>query len=160
MPNKAHAAPCCVATEARKWKAAHDEMVARNTLLRDRPDLPLERTEAYAKLMKRVSRMESELSAWREFHDAIAGGEISIEKLRTGDWPREVRSAALTVAALQSRLVALLASIRASAKYPENVSLAVIDDALETMELHGMHDEPAYRTLKTMHAALTTGEKR
>lgn len=29
--------------------------------------------------------------------------------------------------------------------------LEVIDDALETMELHGMHSEKAYKTLKTWH---------
>ena len=33
--------------EVLHWRANHDEMVKRNALLRDRPDLPLERTKAY-----------------------------------------------------------------------------------------------------------------
>ena len=37
--------------EVEKWKANHDEMVKRNALLRDRPDLPLERTKAYGRFI-------------------------------------------------------------------------------------------------------------
>lgn len=52
--------------EAQKWKAAHDEMVARNALLRDRPDLPLERTKAYSLFMAQHEEVQAEAQELRE----------------------------------------------------------------------------------------------
>lgn len=54
------------------WKAAHDEMVARNKLLRDRPDLP---TELYADRM-----------GWRE---KLKDLEATVARLRRGEFTPE-----------------------------------------------------------------------
>jgi hypothetical protein len=48
--------------EAREWRANHDAQVKRNALLRDRLDLPVERTKAYAY----VEQLEAELARVRE----------------------------------------------------------------------------------------------
>lgn len=45
--------------EVKMWKANHDEMVARNKLLRNRPDLPLERVKGYDEMMKKLSDLQN-----------------------------------------------------------------------------------------------------
>lgn len=46
--------------EIAKWKAAHAEMVARNKLLRDRPDLPADRIRAHDEWVEKC-RQQSQL---------------------------------------------------------------------------------------------------
>lgn len=48
------------------WKANHDEMVARNALLRNRPDLPIERIRGYEEIMKRITDLESQINSYKE----------------------------------------------------------------------------------------------
>ena len=43
--------------EIAKWKAAHDEMVARNRLLGDRPDLPADRIRAHDEWVEKYKRV-------------------------------------------------------------------------------------------------------
>jgi hypothetical protein len=51
------------------WKANHDEMVARNAVLRDRPDLPLERVQASERMAQLQRERDEALAALRELHD-------------------------------------------------------------------------------------------
>lgn len=44
------------------WKANHDEMVARNRLLRNRPDLPIERATGYDAMMDRLASLTAEVA--------------------------------------------------------------------------------------------------
>jgi len=44
--------------QVQHWRASHDEMVARNQLLRDRHDLPIDRTPAHNTLI----RLQAEIS--------------------------------------------------------------------------------------------------
>lgn len=56
--------------EVRHWKAGHDEMVRRNALLRDRPDLPMERTAAYERF---ISEREAALADNERLRKALEG---------------------------------------------------------------------------------------
>ena len=48
-----------LAAEVKTWKANHDEMKARNKLLRNRPDLPMERVVGYDEMMRRLEEAEA-----------------------------------------------------------------------------------------------------
>lgn len=48
------------------WKAAHDEMAARNKLLRNRPDLPLERVTGYDEIMQQLAAERAKVAKLRE----------------------------------------------------------------------------------------------
>jgi len=48
-----------LAAEVKTWKANHDEMKARNKLLRNRPDLPMERVVGYDDMMQRLEKAEA-----------------------------------------------------------------------------------------------------
>jgi len=52
-----------LAAEVKTWKANHDEMKARNKLLRNRPDLPMERVVGYDDMMQRLEKAEAALAA-------------------------------------------------------------------------------------------------
>ncbi len=67
--------------ERNTWKANHDEMVARNKLLRDRPDLP---TDMYAERVK--------------WHETIKQLQDEVTRLRSGTWTGRVVTAAKGVA--------------------------------------------------------------
>lgn len=66
--------------ERDQWKAAHDEMVVRNKLLRNRPDLPLERVTGYDEVMQqlaaeraKVERLLTDLQAIRNTNGCYCG---------------------------------------------------------------------------------------
>jgi hypothetical protein len=48
------------------WKANHDQMVQRNSVLRERPDLPVDRLPAIARYEARISSLEEENKRLRE----------------------------------------------------------------------------------------------
>ncbi|WP_353641362.1 Lar family restriction alleviation protein [Mesorhizobium sp. WSM2239] len=50
------------AAERDHWKANHDEMVARNAVLRDRPDLPVDRLPALQRVEARAEAAERKLA--------------------------------------------------------------------------------------------------
>jgi len=50
--------------EAKKWKAAHDEMARRNRELRDRPDLG-DRAKSIDDLRSTIARLEAEVAGLR-----------------------------------------------------------------------------------------------
>lgn len=60
--------------ETASWKNAHADLVKRNALLRERPDLPVDRLPAYKQLTEDIDRLKSMLegiiSCWNEFGDA------------------------------------------------------------------------------------------
>lgn len=68
-----------------KWKAAHDEMAKRNALLRDRTDLPTERTESYARICKErdgnVAFAQAERDEWKGRHDGIVAEMARLQTL-------------------------------------------------------------------------------
>lgn len=52
--------------EIAKWKAAHDEMVARNSLLRDRPDLQADRICTHDEWVQKLAEREQEIDCLSE----------------------------------------------------------------------------------------------
>lgn len=65
--------------EAAKWKAAHDEMVSRNRLLRDRPDLEALRKHIYDEWTAKADAMQREIDKWQK-HTQVWSSEA--ERLR------------------------------------------------------------------------------
>lgn len=59
--------------ELAKCRADKDEMVRRNKLLRDRPDLPIERLQAYDKVMKELAQCQQHIGPY--IHGAIQDAE-------------------------------------------------------------------------------------
>lgn len=66
------------------WKANHDQMVQRNSVLRERPDLPVDRLPAISRYEARIFSLEEENKRLIEANDAISdrshppaiGGEV------------------------------------------------------------------------------------
>ncbi len=75
--------------ERNTWKANHDEMVARNKLLRDRPDLPI---DMYAERMK--------------WHETIQQLQDELSRLRSGTWTGRVKTAGMKVVIEMQRYAA------------------------------------------------------
>jgi len=61
--------------EANHWKAAHDNMVMRNALLRQRPDLPIERIQAYERVTRELDRLQGIENALLDYLAALARDE-------------------------------------------------------------------------------------
>lgn len=66
--------------EIARWKDAHDEMVSRNRLLRDRPDLPADRIQAHDEWVRKLDEKEREIQQIREheFQRGYREGQASI----------------------------------------------------------------------------------
>lgn len=60
--------------EIRRLKADHAEMVKRNALLRDRLDLPIERTKAYDAIMEEIKHLRSLIPQWQPMETAPKDG--------------------------------------------------------------------------------------
>lgn len=74
--------------ERDEWKANHDEMVQRNAVLRQRPDLPVDRLPAIERYETALQAAQAEVARLRELggdvvraHDADSGAEPSISVL-------------------------------------------------------------------------------
>ena len=65
MAQQTPTCPCCERTmrlekQIRQLQASHADMVLRNQLLRNRPDLPIERVKGYDAIMARIAKLEDE----------------------------------------------------------------------------------------------------
>lgn len=60
------------------WKANHDEMVRRNSVLRDRPDLPVDRLPALARLEARATAAEAREARLKRESEALEDAVILV----------------------------------------------------------------------------------
>lgn len=82
--------------QAAKWKANHDAMVMRCALLRQRPDLPVDRIPAADAFRRKISELESMvMDAYIAGFEAGEEGVIELVSSRLPDFPSELRGDAI-----------------------------------------------------------------
>ena len=89
--------------EVKTWKANHDEMKARNKLLRNRPDLPMERVVGYDDMMRRLEEAEARVEVLEVIRKKVC--ELISD---AGDYQTSMRTNAVVCRVIYNELCDLI----------------------------------------------------